>query len=132
TVTVDKDLTDITEISNIAVVRPDPNETDEFESFPPVDNTNPTEPDETSTPGTVLEVTPNHDVEISKVGISNNAQAQIGDEITYTITVKNTGNKSLFNLFVEDEIPANLAIIDNGGATTVTGNSLTFDIANLE
>lgn len=136
TVTVDKDLTNISEISNIAVVKPDANETDEFESFPPVDNTNPTEPDENTTLGTVLEVTPKHDVEISKVGVSNNAtnngQAQIGDEVTYTITVKNTGNKALEALTITDVLPANFKdVATQNQEGSVAGNTVTFQLPTL-
>ncbi len=132
--TVAKDLTGITEIKNIALVKTDITDPG-TESFPPVDNTTtPTEPDTTKIPGTVLNVTPVHNVEISKVGVSNNAtsnaQAQVGDQITYTITVKNIGNKDLTNLTVNDAIPANLTITNNGGGL-VTGNTIAFAIPTL-
>ena len=130
--TVDEDLTGITEIKNIALVKTGPTDPG-TESFPPIDNTNPTEPNPT-TPGTVLDVTPKHDVEFSKVGVSNNAtntaQAQVGDEIVYTITVKNIGNKTLNNLVVTDVLPGNLTItnVDSG---TFSGNSFNIIIPVL-
>ncbi|SFJ65662.1 Ig-like domain-containing protein [Myroides guanonis] len=130
--TVNNDLTGVTEIKNIAKVKASPT-SPESESFPPVDNTNPTEPN-TTIPGTVLDVTPIHDVEISKVGVSNNttsnAQAQLGDEIVYTITVKNVGNKTLNNLVVTDVLPGSLTI-SSVNLGSFTGNTFTYTIPTL-
>ena len=130
--TVNNDLTGVTEIKNIAKVKASPT-SPESESFPPVDNTNPTEPN-TTIPGTVLDVTPIHDVEISKVGVSNNttsnAQAQLGDEIVYTITVKNVGNKTLNNLVLTDVLPGSLTI-SSVNLGSFTGNTFTYTIPTL-
>ncbi|WP_339876589.1 gliding motility-associated C-terminal domain-containing protein [uncultured Algoriphagus sp.] len=133
TATVDADLTGIDEIINIAVANsadlPAP-----IESYPPIDNSNPTEPDTAADPGTVLDVTPVHAIDFDKIGLSNNAdsdgKAIVGDIITYTLTVTNTGNKLLSDISVVDQIPANTILVDNGGGTAGAG-TLTFDIASL-
>ena len=135
---VNEDLTGVEEITNIAKVqRNDNNEI--IETYPPADNeTNPDNPDTTKDPGTVIPVDAVYDFTVIKNGVSNNAtssnQAILGDEITYTITVKNTGNNVLSNISVQDilqnTVPTEVSIVDNGGAT-VNGNELTFDIASL-
>ncbi|WP_026956701.1 DUF7507 domain-containing protein, partial [Algoriphagus vanfongensis] len=132
TVTVDQDLTGLDEIRNVAVSTVTGGLT--FESYPPVDNQNPLEPDSTQPPGTVVDVTPIHSVDFSKIGISNNAtstgQAELGDEITYTLSITNTGNKELTGITIEDVIPAGLTVLDAGGAS-VNGSTLEFSLASL-
>ncbi|WP_198293603.1 DUF7507 domain-containing protein [Algoriphagus resistens] len=133
TATVDSDLTGIDEIRNIAILSSSDLPIG-IESYPPVDNTNPTEPDTAAEPGTVVDVTPEHAIDFDKIGLSNNAESDgkaiVGDIITYTLTVTNTGNKTLTDISVVDQIPANTTVVDNGGGTVGAG-TLTFDISSL-
>lgn len=134
---VNDNLEGIDVIKNIAVVRV--NQTgEEIPSFPPTDNNKPTTPDTTKKPGTEIGVTPNYDVAITKTGSSNGVnsnQALVGDELTYLITVKNTGNKDLKSFVIQDVIseavPAVIEIIDNGGGI-VDGNKITYKIGVLK
>ncbi|SDH58443.1 COG1361 family protein [Myroides phaeus] len=134
---VNDNLEGIDVIKNIAVVRV--NQTgEEIPSFPPTDNNKPTTPDTTKKPGTEIGVTPNYDVAITKTGSSNGAnsnQALVGDELTYLITVKNTGNKDLKSFVIQDVIseavPAVIEIIDNGGGI-VDDNKITYKIGVLK
>lgn len=135
TVEVDEDLSGIEELKNIAVSTS--SDLDDTESYPPVDNENPEDPDDTGDPGTIIDVEPEHRVEFSKSGVSNNSsndgQAAANDVITYTLTVKNTGNKKLENLSVSDLIPGNTTVEDagdfteNSGTMEATINSLEVD-----
>ncbi|MDR7132628.1 adhesin/invasin, partial [Algoriphagus sp. 4150] len=133
TATVDSDLTGIDEIRNIAILTSADLPTG-IESYPPVDNSDPTEPDTSAEPGTLVDVTPVHAIDFDKIGLSNNAdsdgKAVVGDIITYTLTVSNTGNKTLTDISVVDQIPANTTVVDNGGGTVGAG-TLTFDISSL-
>lgn len=134
---VNENLEGIDVIKNIAVVRV--NQTgEEIPSFPPTDNNKPITPDTTKKPGTEIGVTPNYDVAITKTGSSNGVnsnQALVGDELTYLITVKNTGNKDLKSFVIQDVIseavPAVIEIIDNGGGI-VDGNKITYKIGVLK
>ncbi|WBL44160.1 gliding motility-associated C-terminal domain-containing protein [Algoriphagus halophytocola] len=133
TATVEADLTGIDEIRNIAIAS-SADLTTPIESYPAVDNTNPTEPDTAADPGTVTDVEPVHSIEFDKIGLSNNAESDgkaiVGDIISYTLTVTNTGNKTLTDISVVDQLPANTTLVDNGGGTAGIG-TLTFDIATL-
>src|SRR5690625_7320982 len=74
TVTVSRDLSGITEIKNIAVITPDPDNTDdEEESYPPTDNENQEDPDTEQPPGPTLDLDPSHPREVTNSGERNNA-----------------------------------------------------------
>ncbi len=88
TVIVDEELTGVESIRNVAtVIGEDPEE--------------PEEP-ETETP-----VTPNLQFSSSKTvtDATGDGKAEAGEELTYTITVRNTGNDAYEGITIEDEIP---------------------------
>src|SRR5690606_17115754 len=135
-VVVNDDLSTVTEISNVALVKTDGTDPGTG-TVPPNDTGSPSAgPDPGATPGTptVIPVDPIHSIEFDKIGLSNNAEsngkAEIGDEITYTLTIKNTGNKTLTDIVITDNLPADVTIIDDGDGAVGTG-TLTFNIPTL-
>jgi len=82
----------------------------------------------TATPGPSPTPTPpassvGASLELAKTGSA--AQVQIGDLISYTLTLRNTGSGEAVGQWVTDQLPASLTFVD---ASTTQGN-FTFDAA---
>ncbi|MDM1396903.1 DUF11 domain-containing protein [Myroides odoratimimus] len=133
---VNTDLEGISQIRNIAVVKVD--ETDKgVNTYPAIDNKDPKAPNTSEKPGTVLVVDPLYDIELSKVGSSNGKisnQAQLGDEITYTISVENKGNKALRNVLLNDVLGnvlgSEIEIVEVGSGV-IQNSTISYVIAQL-
>src|SRR5690606_9115252 len=106
-VTVDENLTGVTAISNVALVKSDATDPG-AETFPPSD-TDPNEPDDSGETGTDIPVDHTNTVTTWKgYAIADGASTTSvsgGETITYTIYIENTSNQDLEGLIVEDDIP---------------------------
>ncbi|MFC6099736.1 Ig-like domain-containing protein, partial [Olivibacter domesticus] len=132
TVKVKDNLTGITEIRNVATIVSD-EVTTPIESFPPVDNTNPTEPNETGETGTVIDVEPATGLLSWKAykvnGSADSTAVRGGETVEYSIYTRNTGNQDLNNVVITDQLPEGVEYVSGG---TFANNTVSFTIASLE
>ncbi|KAF5279831.1 hypothetical protein FQR65_LT15193 [Abscondita terminalis] len=109
TVSVNQNLSGISKITNIATVKSNENNVP-AESFPPVNNANPTEPNTGAGSGTSLDVTPvNNLVSWKAYKVNNDAtitSVKGGEDVQYTIYVRNEGNQNATGVLVSDVLPA--------------------------
>ncbi len=68
------------------------------------------------------------DAEVDVRKTASSSEVFPGGTIEYVITIENTGDIDLQNLIVEDRVPSDLTIIDDGDADDRHGNELTWEI----
>ncbi|WP_140936692.1 Ig-like domain-containing protein, partial [Sphingobacterium lumbrici] len=130
-VLVQDNLTDVTQISNVAVVTAAGIPT----STAPADPTDPMAgPAPGSNPGdpTLIPVDPTDDVVAWKgYSIANGTSTTTvsgGEEVTYTIYIKNESNQDLTGLSVSDALPEGTTYVSGG---TLNGNTVEFTGINV-
>src|SRR5690606_21232099 len=104
TVIVDADLTGISSIRNSAVVTGD----------------DPGTPDEPGVETPIEEGTRSFAAVKSVSDATGDGKAQPGEELTFTITVKNTGEENYVGITIEDNIPENTTYL--AGSATQGGS----------
>src|SRR5699024_3048349 len=130
TVEVNENLTDVTEITNVAFVKEEADD-EGTETFPPSE-TDPNEPDDSGETGTLIPVDQDNSLVSWKAytvdGDATITEVSGGETIEYTIYVRNTGNQDLTNIEVSDVLPEGVAY-ESGG--DLTGNTVNFTINEL-
>src|SRR5690606_11142976 len=118
-VTVNENLSGVSQISNVAYVKANENDPG-TPTFPPSE-TDPSEPDDTGDTGTDIPVVPTDDI-VAWKGYTIDGDPAVtsvsgGEEITYTIYIRNESNQNLTDLSVSDAIPAGTTFVSasNGG-----------------
>jgi large repetitive protein len=107
---------EVTQIVNTATVADDG-----------TNGTDPTPLNNTFTDTDSLDAAP--DLEITKTdGVTNTVP---GDTLTYTLTIKNTGNQDSLNLKVEDTLPANVTYQSSSNSGSVASGKVTWPLFNL-
>src|SRR5690606_23069918 len=134
TVEVNDNLNNISVIRNVAVVSGD--DLPPTESYPPLDNETPSDPDDTGDTGTDIPVVPTDDI-VAWKGYSIDEEPATssvsgGEEITYTIYIRNESNQNLTDLSVSDAIPAGTTFVSAGNGGTSNGTTVEFTGINID
>ncbi|MGY6558297.1 MAG: T9SS type B sorting domain-containing protein, partial [Nitritalea sp.] len=69
-------------------------------------------------------------IEVTKVADSD--RVSVGDQLAFTITVRNTGTSPAIGLIVVDDIPESLMILSISGNAVSTGNRITWTVPVLQ
>ncbi len=72
------------------------------------------------------------DLEIDLRKTASTSEVFPGGIIDYTVTVENTGDETIEDLVVTDQLPADVIIIDDGDADSRSGRRLEWEIDELE
>jgi uncharacterized repeat protein (TIGR01451 family) len=78
---------------------------------------------------TIEEEGENTDLDLTKT--ASTSEVFPGGMIEYTLTLRNSGDDTLRNIRVTDNLPSNVTVIDNGGADTNSNAQLTWRIDSL-
>lgn len=62
----------------------------------------------------------------------NDSRFQPGNDVTFQITITNTGNSTISNLNVVDSLPQNLIFLSGAGNYNSNNNTITYTVSNLE
>jgi uncharacterized repeat protein (TIGR01451 family) len=74
----------------------------------------------------------NDDVEADLTKTSDVSEVFPGGIVTYTVTVRNTGDEDLQDVVVDDTLPPEMIVIDDGNADENSGGQLTWEIGDLD
>ncbi|RYZ27844.1 MAG: DUF11 domain-containing protein, partial [Sphingobacteriales bacterium] len=125
TVTVNADLSGITAIRNVAFVNDGVNPDQPSIPADPSNPNNPGDPTQTGTNVPVTQVT--NKVTWKSFTVSTGATTvRGGEEVTYTIHVRNTGNQRISPLIVRDALPANTSFVSAADGGSLVGNEVVY------